>query len=298
MSDESLIEPFVVRYSYRHEDVVGIDAIKYAESLHGHAILYRYVAEHIANALLDRPRPSVRGRRLFTPRVSTQVQGSCLQPWAIDAAILAPVIHPYGTQIFGACFKILVNAVIDMVARPRRDPMAIIERQIDRSYEDRREQRQFILDLVAEISHRSPRTMADRLTKSVNRAVEPIGDDCDSITSFVGTEHERAYTEDDADAIRSAGEQEVGETITYELARILKLDVSTGFCRVQLASEPALTVRGRITDPVLRQPLDPYSQALTTRSPLRVKAKGVTQGGELVRLYISDTAMPQTGQAR
>lgn len=129
--------------------------------------------------------------------------------------------------------------------------------------------------------------MADALRPAVRQAVEPVGKTASTLTIGSG---ERRVVIDAADreAVMSDDPPEISPEGDY-LVRITELDMETGSCRLALADEPDTRVPGRIVDPAVGIPNNPYVTAMASCRPLRVRAKAVIRDGSIERLYVSDS---------
>jgi hypothetical protein len=73
----------------------------------------------------------------------------------------------------------------------------------------------------------------------------------------------------------------------FRCERISVINTKTGHCELTIQGI-AGPVKGKISDPVLRQPKNIYTKALQEHVPLLISAKPVEKDGEIRRLYISD----------
>jgi len=79
---------------------------------------------------------------------------------------------------------------------------------------------------------------------------------------------------------------------TRLLVNLTELDLVNRSCKASIigGDEPTRRVIGQITDPQIAMPNNPYSTAVDDQKPLWVKAKLQHVGGQVDRLFISDTA--------
>lgn len=119
------------------------------------------------------------------------------------------------------------------------------------------------------------------------RLVMPVGPSCRQLVQMAGTDHESSISEAEAEAIRGSVSTEVQDARSYRVNRITELNLDTGHCLMDVAEVGARVV-GRITDPLLQQPGNPYSAALHDHSTCVVNAKLVTKDGDPYRLFVSD----------
>ena len=80
---------------------------------------------------------------------------------------------------------------------------------------------------------------------------------------------------------------DVGAEKDFEVI-ISELDMDSGACRLTLVDDPDGRVAGKITDPLLASPNNPYALALAGKRAITIRAKPTLKEGEIERLYISD----------
>jgi hypothetical protein len=118
--------------------------------------------------------------------------------------------------------------------------------------------------------------------------VSPIGETC--LTVQIGREDDGAIQFDQQD--RNAIEfepKEIGETGTYNVL-ITELDLQNKTCKLNVQGESEdKRIAGEITDPAITMPNNKYSLALSQKQWIQVAAKPEIVGGEVAKLYISDT---------
>ncbi|SFM24023.1 hypothetical protein SAMN05192568_1023107 [Methylobacterium pseudosasicola] len=72
------------------------------------------------------------------------------------------------------------------------------------------------------------------------------------------------------------------------IVRITELDMETGNCRIAIIGEDDARIAGKIVDPAVAVPNNPYVTAMAACVPLRVRAKALIRDGAIERLYLSD----------
>lgn len=133
--------------------------------------------------------------------------------------------------------------------------------------------------------------LVEKLTDSNQQALReiaaPVGPSVKTITHFRNI-IDGSFTIDEpiADAFRAKADVEVGDLTTYR-ARFIGVDKAAGSCRLEIEGLDKL-VRGKITDPGLAIPMNPYTHALDSGTTVLITGKPVLKEGEIKTLYISD----------
>lgn len=134
--------------------------------------------------------------------------------------------------------------------------------------------------------------MADALKPATRQAVAPLGETAETLTvGDIRHEREVVLGEPEKTAILAEEDMEVGEESTYHMT-ITELDTESGSCRVYLRDEPETPYKGKITDPLLAIPNNPYALALASKNEIMVKAKPTLKDGLIRQLYISNQQEP------
>ena len=128
---------------------------------------------------------------------------------------------------------------------------------------------------------------------SAAKAVSPVGVSCNRMR--VGDEphddeenEECSIDEIGAGHIRSAQDSKILPENEYSI-RLDGVSLGTGACKFRIEGEGDRLVRGKITDPVFAQPNNPYTDALNTRTTLKVRAKLEMRKHKPYMYHISDT---------
>jgi hypothetical protein len=297
---ETIVEPFVVRYQGRDADRHVLDAIALGRSLDGAGHVYSAVAHFCFFG-------DVPGRR-YARRFACYAQSS--RPGSLDQFLyIAPIYGHYQlhAQIYNKAFSWLFGHVTDAVKKIWTKPneatkmleelTALMKTQ---SGDHKEVVQQFIaalsrsntqlVDLHSQLLNKLP-DLADATRPAAKNFVEPVGKSCRSITAFPDSPLEYQLGEAEAQAIKAGPASEVQDMATYNIERISGINVDTGSCQVDLAGGVG-RVRGRITDPALTIPGNPYTEALNNQNRLTVEAKAVLRNGELHSLFISNTKVP------
>lgn len=133
--------------------------------------------------------------------------------------------------------------------------------------------------------------MAVAMHGPVKNIVAPIGQSTETL--MIGTPSSGAFRVNAADkeTIVARSPIEVGDETVWTVT-LTELDLVTHSCKVSIANDekPQRRIAGTITDPVIGTPNNPYSSAFDAQAPLEVRAKAQYVGGEIDRLFISNTA--------
>ena len=133
--------------------------------------------------------------------------------------------------------------------------------------------------------------LAETQRKNTGRFVFPVGGTCSRIVQFAKALNEFEITEADAEVIRHDEEWEVDDMRYYKVSRISEINLRTGHCILDIeGSQDAVT--GKIEDPLLSVPNNPYTAALNAHTGCTVQAKAVRSGGRIRTLHISDVKNP------
>ncbi|MXY26505.1 MAG: hypothetical protein F4Y45_18545 [Acidobacteria bacterium] len=260
----SPIEPFIVHYEYDKYST-SMDARRYAESVHGYSRIYSVAASLLATSRL----PGNRGRSAVSTRISSQTANSIELQWILDASVTAYTAFPGRPQDFAVLFKFLSAYLL----LPRRTSA---DRQIDRVYEDRKDERR----LIREFRQSEERLLTrayDLVERSRERAVDVIGYGCSGITQFHRTDDAMTTTESDAAIIRSVDEV-IDNPSRYHVLEIEGLNRRTGRCKLRLADNPNRVIKGKIHDNLLRQTPNPYAAAFANRAEVIVGGMRTRKG--------------------
>ena len=129
--------------------------------------------------------------------------------------------------------------------------------------------------------------LIDSNQPAVKNAVRPIGISCNRMSLGEGQD-EPTIDEPMADAIRSPEDLEIMDEKEY-LIRLDGITLHTRSCKFEIVGQGGRYVNGKITDPAILQPDNPYTQSLNNHSEIMVRAKVTMKGDNPHLFYISDT---------
>ncbi len=295
---DALIEPFVLAYDGRDADKHVIAADQLGESIAGAARFYTAVAHYSAFGFVPRGRYKKAFRCYVSPiREGSIEQLAFLAPAVGDISLMATVYK----EVISVTFKAVVGSLTRVLTKPSE-----MQNTVDRLVETIQQQgaataamNEHLVSIIdkqnarlADLHSKLIDTMP-QLVEAVRPAAEamvaPVGDTCSALTQFKRTTQQVVIDEADAEVIRSKAPDEVDDIATFSVNRVLELNLNSGHCVVELAGHGGI-VSGKITDPKLSLPNNPYTTAMDAHTALAVNAKAVRRASAIRRLFISDTA--------
>jgi hypothetical protein len=140
-----------------------------------------------------------------------------------------------------------------------------------------------------EVLGKAIEALAEAQRANVRLLVAPIGETCD--TMFVGnpSRDPLILNRESRAAIDAVAAPELLKEKNYDVT-ITEIDIKRHTCKLSLhnTDEPDQRYDGEISDPVIDQPNDPYSMAVTNKTPVRVRAKVEIKDGDFHKFFISD----------
>lgn len=285
MTSPEIARPVTLTFNGGDADNHYVDAAYLGQSLHGTAKLYNSVAHYWYQGQIP---------RRLVPEIRIAVgppEDGCLT-YVIWFMVVHGRLALYPQLLFQLADLAIPNFVKAVFARKAGRPNEM-EKALD-----------VIRDLAQQNTDLARTVHADDLQdkkqlfgiveklmdvnqRSFKELAAPVGPSVKSITHFKGDDS-GSFTIDEpiADAMRASTDLEVGDLTTYR-ARFVGVDKAAGSCRVEIEGREGF-VRGRITDPGLAIPLNPYTHALDTGTAVILTGKPVMKDGEIKTLYISD----------
>ena len=289
-SARELVSPFLVTYRGGDADRSILEAESLGESIAGASKIYTAVAHYIIFGRVPRGRYTREFRSFARPAKP----GSWDQLWLVAPAtagsysIYAPLVNKAVTVAFGQ----VLNALIELLKKPKESERvadevhrAILSQNdtligglLD-ARKDQAELHRLLIETLPEL--------AGTQRKNARRFVTPVGETCSRIVQFTGDPGEFEITEADAEVIREDEEWEVDDMREYRVTRISEINLRTGHCILDIEGGQD-AVAGKIQDPLLSSPNNPYTVALNAHTGCTVQAKAVRRGGKIRTLHISD----------
>jgi hypothetical protein len=121
---------------------------------------------------------------------------------------------------------------------------------------------------------------------ALRQSVDPIGKSCKEIALGPPSPVQTLIGEAEAKVLTTREQLNVDDSREY-VGIFEAVDTINGNCKfAQVGSDKAML--GRITDPALLMPQNPYTHSLDTKGPVKIHAKAVSKDGVAVKLFISD----------
>ena len=308
-----LLPPFYVQYNGLSASHHYMDALTLGVSLQGvsrilrvstHFALYReYAADSRSSdirIIASPPNPGSLWFELF-PLFATQYP--LLQH--IDAQLLWDMID---TLVQAILFRNggnnhLYERLMDSLDKQNELWAEAVNKQNETWKEMHRIQAKLHAEVIKKISrsHRKTqkdlrkivRNLIDSNQLSAAKVVSPVGVSCNRMR--VGDEphddeenDEYSINEMTAGHIRSAQDSKILPEHEYSIL-LDGVSLGTGACKFTIEGEGSHLVRGKIIDPVFLQPNNPYTDALNTRTALKVRAKLEMRKNKPYMYHISNT---------
>lgn len=276
MDDDAIGEPILIRFDGLDAANHEIEMAALAESLRGISRILAVCGNFAAT------REYVQHKDAMAIRVVARPPEShCFELWA---SIRWASENPLISTFVGGLFVTLV-AYIFKRAAGEREEMKQLRGALDQAIRELGGRDQAVVERLLDTVDK----MADALRPAAKQAVAPIGVTARSLT-IGSVDRARGMTVGEAEkaAIAAEGPSEVGQERSY-IVVITELDLTNGSCKLALTDDPDNRIAGRITDPAIDIPNNPYALAFAAMEPLAVRAKATIRNGEIQRLFISDT---------
>ena len=271
MNDLTIIK---IRYDGKEAVSHELDLASLGESLGGIARIISTCAHFAATGEYAKQQPAMAVKVLAREPVA-----NC---YSLDAVIQ----FAQQQQLLAGGISAIVTAVISWVIAKnsgRLEEMKLLKDSLDKAIAALSQRDEALhLRLLGTIEK-----MADNLAPAVRSAVAPIGKHCTTLT--IGTS--KPLDEDDKARIMSPARVEIAAEQSWSIL-ITDLDVLTQNGKASLivdGAEITERIKIKVSDPAVALPGNAYSRSLHERQPITVRAKAVTEDGELKTLHISDS---------
>jgi hypothetical protein len=295
MTKSTLIfQPIQVKFDGLDATNHQIDAEQLGKSIQGTARMYNAIAYTFFNGKI----PAVRSEYKFRMQTRAEfVEGSvCYTLWcAMVMGEMALYPQLYGDIADLIIPNVLKSVYLKMVKREDKvkeiytEMMGFIQEDRQRERESSERQQQIFANAFLQSQDRfleSIERLADNNRVPAQNSVAPIGKTATSLEHNNDTRTFLLIDEQMADAIRSKEELEVADLASYTV-QIVEADKHKKGCHVLLEGYDK-PIPCRISDPVILQTGNIYTQALNQDGKLRVKAKATLKNEKIKMLYISD----------
>ena len=303
---DQIIRPWKVSYSGKMSSDGFINTEEVGNSLVGSSKISVSLIHYISEAKV----PHGRYKKKYQCITKPPVHGSFEVEQVITHAILTGAVTLENSDVIQYAFEAYFERVWEWVKVLLTRKDVNHEQEMERLRETSQhnlEMMNIAMNAMKEVS----RTHAESLEKlskfnadnlhdlaatNKNNAVtfvKPIGGTCNVITNNYfkyKNEPQRslAFDEAEADVIRSKEEDVVGDLQEYNCLRVIGLDTETKNFHLSIEGMDG-DMKGIISDPVLSEPHNPYTTALSNHSGLIIKAKPIYRNGEIVRLHVFDS---------
>ncbi|KAB2875287.1 MAG: hypothetical protein F9K38_14810 [Pseudorhodoplanes sp.] len=278
------IAPFELSFDGRDADGHTADALYIGQSLQGIARLYNSVIGwHLHGRILA---PAFQDVRVH---VGPPKDGSLLYIIYMMMVHGKMAVYP---EIFFELAQFLIPAAVKALIARRSGQMKIVEKQADAMLEMYRRYDEFARQVHSDHVREKGqlldvlKTLADANRKPLADMTAPVGRTVKQIEHFKNLPEPVVVDEPIAEALRTQDGAVVGELEKY-FGKLVAVDTVTGACKL-LLDDSAKPIKGKITDPALAMPENPYTHALDTQTHVTVTAKPVSKNGKISTLYVSD----------
>lgn len=271
--EPTLVAPFIVRYAGKDANRHVLDALALGRSLDGGARLYGAIAHCCFFG-------EIPGRR-YARRFTCYAQPA--QPGSWDQFLyIAPVLGHYHlhAELYNKAFSIIFGRVSEAIKQLWTKPNETtkVAERLATTIETIGQQNSAVMEQMAAGLVRGNDNLASVLLEvlpllaaatrpAASRFVEPVGRTCESMIPFAGSDFSSEIGQAEAHAIQAGPTSEVRDMATYTIERISGINVDTGTCQLELEGAVG-PIRGKITDPVLQTPHNPYTEALNRQGRL------------------------------
>lgn len=275
-------EPIVLHYDGLDADHNEIELAQLGMSLQGAAQILGSAANVVVTGEYAKTALSVR------VLAGIPKKGS----WEIPAIIMTtvPVITPYfpviadmGKKATTKAVTSIFSYVVSKLGSPKKSDVQAAMEVVEKSLVESGQTTRHAIDAVERIAlNQRP---AARLF------VAPIGDTCEFVRVGKPIDGAVLVNREMRAQIEQPDPVQIGNATTYEIL-LSELDLKNRSCKFALRSEadPDRRILGDITDPIIFNPNNPYSVALSQQRWLPVIAKAQLKDGEIEKLFISDIA--------
>lgn len=275
--DDVLGGPITIRYDGLDAERHEIEMSALADSLKGLSRIIAVAGNFAATEKFVQHKDAWNVKVVVKPPEAHCFEVYAWVKWASENPLISTAV--------GGLTVVLVSYIFKRAAG-QREEMRQLRGALDQAIKELGSRDQTVVDRLLGTVDR----MADALRPSAKQAVAPLGTTARSLTISEGTTGKTvSIGEPEKDAMIAELPSEIGKEKTLTVL-LSELDMETGACRWASPGDPENRTIGKITDPILSLPNNPYALALAAKMPIRVRAKAATRDGEITHLYISDIA--------
>lgn len=278
-------EPIVLHYDGLDTDHNEIDLAQLGLSLQGAAQILGSAATVVVTGEYAKTALAVRVLA-GVPREGSWDLPAIIMTSAPAAMPIFPVIADIGKKATTKAVTSIFSYVITKLGSPKKSDVQAAMDVVEKAVTELGQTSRHAMDAVARI--------ATNQRPAIKLFVSPIGETCNSVR--VGKTIDGAISVDRAmrDQIEQPDPVQIGGAASFEIL-LSELDLKNRSCKFALRSEedPEHRIVGEITDPIVQNANNPYSEALSKQRWLSVVAKPQLKEGEIEKLFISDIASPK-----
>lgn len=191
-------------------------------------------------------------------------------------------------QIFSGFAGVLFTSIVSYIvakAGGNREEMKLLSERLEQAIKELGNRDQNVIDRMMSTIEK----MADALRPAVRSAVEPVGEECDTLTIGHKTDRHRTVIDKATrDAILAGDSTTITDLRDWEVVFTeLDKESQTGKVRI-IGDETNARVRAEVNDPAFLLSDNKYLQSYAHDAVVTVKAKALLKDGEIDKLYVSD----------
>lgn len=212
---------------------------------------------------------------------ATEPQAKCFQ-------ISALIEFAQQNQLFSGLASGMVTAIVAYAvhkASGNREEMKLLSERLEQAIKELGNRDQQVIDRMMSTIEK----MADALRPSVRAAVEPVGEECDTLTIGSKLDKYKAVIDKPArDAILAGDLASITDLREWEVV-FTELDKESRTGKVRIIGDDTNSrIRAEVNDPAFLLSDNKYLHSFAHESTITIKAKAMLKDGEIDRLYVSD----------
>jgi hypothetical protein len=280
-----LFRPIPVKYTGLYSDDHLIDLQEFGISLQGLAKLSNSVVNFYLNGEI------IRDSRLFKVRLFAAPPEPCCVILDVVALMVAGQLPLWAPLICETATGYLIPLLKGIIAKRLKRP-DVVEAAVAQMAALALSHAEFAKEVHQghmrdkEWLYSQIDSLAKHNAAPLRQFVKPIGSTCHEIS--LGSEDSSPAKIGEAEAQALTSKEELSVDDSREFKGVFEgVDTTNGTCKFRIDGSEG-DVSGKITDPALLLPQNPYTHSLDTKKPVTITAKAVTRDGDIVRLFISD----------
>jgi len=279
-------EPIILHYDGLDTDHKQIDLAQLGLSLQGAAQILGSAASVVVTGEYAKTALAVRVLAGI-PREGSWDLPAIIMTGAPAAMPIFPVIADMGKKATTKAVTSIFSYVVSKLGSPKKSDVQAAMDVAEKSLVEAGQTMRHAIDAVERI--------ASNQRPAVRLFVTPIGDTCDTVRVGKTIDGAISVGRTMRAQIEQPDQVQIGNAANFEIL-LSELDLKNRSCKFSLRSDldPERRVSGDITDPIILNPNNPYSEALSKQRWLPVIAKAQLKEGEMEKLFISDIASPKS----